>query len=81
MERMMSKAQIKKRFKSEWMLLSNPKVAKNQIIALSDLAITKTIDEVIVYHSDGLHVGINDRRTNETESAMLEVPAECIGFG
>ena len=81
MERMMSKAQIKKRFKSEWMLLSNPKVAKNQIIALSDLAITKTIDEVIVYHSDGLHVGINDRRTNETESAMLEVPAECIRLG
>jgi hypothetical protein len=49
--------------------------------SLPDLAITKTIDKVIVYHSDGLHVGINDRRTNETESAMLEVPAECIGFG
>ena len=81
MERMMSKAQIKKRFKSEWVLLSDPKVAKNQIIALSDLAITKTINEVIVYHSDGLHVGINDRRTHETESAMLEVFAECIGFG
>jgi hypothetical protein len=35
------------------------------------LAITKTIDEVIAYHSDGLHVGINDRQTDETESAML----------
>jgi len=52
-----------------------------QARSLSDLAITKTIDEVIVYHSDGLHVGINDRRTNETESAMLEVLVECIGFG
>ena len=55
--------------------------SSNTAGSLPDLAITKTIDEVIVYHSDGLHVGINDRRTNETESAMLEVPAECIGFG
>src|SRR6266446_4147019 len=47
---------------------------------LPDLPITETIDEVIVYHSNGLHVGIHDRRTNETESAMLEVLAERIGF-
>src|SRR5437879_13138341 len=45
-----------------------------------DLRITETIDEVIVHHSNGLHVGINDCRTNETESAMLEVLAERIGF-
>src|SRR5258708_8286852 len=48
---------------------------------LLDLAITKTIDEVIVYHSNRLHVRINDRRAYETESALLEVFAECIGFG
>jgi len=36
---------------------------------------------MVVYHSDGLHVGIHNRRTNETQSAMLEVLAECIGFG
>jgi hypothetical protein len=48
--------------------------------SLPDLAITETIHEVIVYHSDGLHMGVHDRRTNETESAMLEVPAECIGL-
>src|SRR6266404_1335435 len=49
--------------------------------SLPDLTITETIDEVIVYHADGLHMSVHDRRTNETESAMLEVPAECIGFG
>jgi hypothetical protein len=49
--------------------------------ARGDLPITETIDEVIVYHSNGLHVGIHYGRTNETESAMLEVLAECIGFG
>ena len=49
--------------------------------SLPDLQITETIDEMIVYHSNGLQVGIHDRRTNETESAMLEVLAECIGFG
>ena len=48
---------------------------------LPELPITETINEVIVYHSNGLHVGIHDRRTNETESAMLEVLAECIRFG
>ena len=47
---------------------------------LLELPITETIDEMIVYHSNGLHVGIHDRRTNETESAMLEVLAERIGF-
>jgi hypothetical protein len=46
---------------------------------LPELPITETIDEVIVYHSNGLHVGIHDRRTNETESAMLEILAERIG--
>src|SRR6266404_2347585 len=48
--------------------------------SLPELPITETIDEMIVYHSNGLHVGIHDRRTNETESAMLDVLAERIGF-
>ena len=45
-----------------------------------DLPITETIDEVIIHHSHGLHVGINDRRTDKTESTTLEVLAECIGL-
>src|SRR2546430_17330059 len=47
---------------------------------LPELPITETIDEVIVYHSNRLHVGIHDRRTNETESATLKVLAERIGL-
>src|SRR5260370_22588317 len=47
---------------------------------LPDLPITETIDEVIVYHSDRLHMGIDNRRTNETESATLKFLAEGIGF-
>ena len=54
--------------------------SSNAAGSLPNLAITETIDEVIIYHSDGLHVGINNRGTNETESALLEVLAECIGF-
>ena len=56
-------------------------ISRSSLPILLDLAITETIDQVIVHHSDGLHVGINDSRTNETESAMLQVLAECIGFG
>src|SRR5437773_10655844 len=47
---------------------------------LLELPITETIDEMIVYHSNGLHVGIHDRRTNETESATLKDLAEQFGF-
>lgn len=50
------------------------------VLRLPDLPITETIDEVIVYHADRLHVGIHHRRTNETESAMLKILAERIGF-
>src|ERR1700737_1095022 len=46
-----------------------------------DLPITETIDEVIVHHSDGLHVRISDRRADEAESPVLEILAECLGFG
>src|SRR5713226_8779929 len=49
--------------------------------ARGDLPITETIDEVIVYHSNRLHVRINDRRADEAESPVLEVLAECVGFG
>ena len=54
---------------------------KSSPLILSDLPITKTIDEVIVHHSDRLHVRINDRRADEAKSPVLEVLAECVGFG
>src|SRR5882762_4761575 len=49
-------------------------------LILTDLPITETIDEVIVYHSNRLHVRINDRRADEAESPMLEILAECLGL-
>src|SRR5258705_11583925 len=51
------------------------------LLLLPDLPIAETIDDVIVHHSNRLHVRINDRRANEAESAELEVLAECVGFG
>jgi hypothetical protein len=36
--------------------------------------------EVIVHHSDRLHVRINDSRTNEAESSVFEVPAKRARF-
>src|SRR5260370_7785440 len=47
---------------------------------LLDLAITKTIDEVIVYHSNRLHVRINDRRAYETQSPLLDAFPKSIVF-
>src|SRR6266852_5725333 len=49
--------------------------------ARGDLPITETIDEVIVYHSNRLHVRINDRGADEAESPAFEVLTECDGFG
>src|SRR5712692_753576 len=49
--------------------------------ARGDLPITETIDEVIVYHSNRLHVRIHDRGPDEAESPVFEVLTECDGFG
>jgi len=38
------------------------------------------IDEVIVYHSNRLHVRINDGRTNEAESPAFEILAKGVRF-
>src|SRR6201987_4943754 len=53
---------------------------RSSLPILPELPITETIDEVIVYHADRLHVGIHDRRTNETESATFKVLAKRIGL-
>src|SRR5258706_3811103 len=51
------------------------------LLLLPDLPIPETIDDVIVHHSNRLHVRITDCRPNEAESPELEVLAECVGFG
>ena len=45
-----------------------------------NLSIPVTADEVIVHHADRLHVRIDHRRTDEAESAVLEILAERVGF-
>ena len=44
------------------------------------LSISETADEVVVHHADRLHVRIHDGRTDEAESAALEILAERVGF-
>ena len=46
-----------------------------------NLSVAETFDEVVVYHSGRLHVGIHDRRPDEAKAAVFEILAECLGFG
>jgi len=46
-----------------------------------DFPITKTIDEVIIHQPSRLHIRIRNRRADEAESSLLEILAECFGFG
>jgi hypothetical protein len=41
---------------------------------------SEAVDDVIVHHSDGLHVRIDDRRTDEGEATALQILAHRIGF-
>src|SRR4029077_16927547 len=51
---------------------------RSTLSILTNIPIAEAIDKVIVYHSNRLHVGINDRRTDKAESPALEVLAECL---
>jgi len=42
--------------------------------------ISEAVDEVIVHHSNCLHMGVNDRGTHEAESAVFQVFAQRIGL-
>src|ERR1700704_5301914 len=42
---------------------------------------SKAVDDVIVHHPDGLHVRIEDRRTDEGEPPALQILAHRIGLG
>src|SRR5262249_23336090 len=48
---------------------------------LSDLPVTKAVDEVVIDHTDGLHVRVNDRRAYEAEGPALEVLAHGVRLG
>src|SRR4051812_5518337 len=45
----------------------------------SQLRSAETIQPVVVHHTDGLHMRIHDRRTNEAEAPLFEVFAERVG--
>src|SRR5258708_105010 len=44
------------------------------------LAVSETVDQVIVHHPDRLHVGVDDGRADEAEPALLEILAERVGL-
>src|SRR5579863_9940682 len=46
-----------------------------------EFLITEATDEVIVHQSSGLHVRIRDCWPDEGESPVLEILAQCLGFG
>ena len=43
-----------------------------------NLSISETVGEVIVHHTDRLHVRINDGRTSEAESPVFEILAKGV---
>src|SRR5262245_25974551 len=47
---------------------------------LADLAISEALDEVVVHHSDCLHMCVYNSRTHEAEPAVFQVLAEGVGF-
>src|SRR5947209_14997678 len=49
-------------------------------LGCGDFAISEAVDEVIVHHSDCLHMCVYNSGTHECESAAFQVLAERIGF-
>lgn len=47
--------------------------------AATKFRVARAVDEVIVDHSSGLHVGIHDGGADELEAALAEVFAEGVG--
>src|SRR5438132_9019333 len=45
----------------------------------SDLRMSKAVDQMVVDHAHGLHVRINDRRTDEGETTALQITAQGVG--
>ena len=54
-------------------------MGKRLIVALH-LAVSETVDEMVVHHPDRLHVGVDDGRSDEAETAFLQILAESVGL-
>src|SRR5262249_25338810 len=50
-------------------------------LGCGEFSISEAADEVIVDHSNCLHMCVDDSGTHEAESAVFQVLAERIGFG
>src|SRR5258706_865765 len=46
-----------------------------------NVAVSETVDQVIVDHADRLHVRVDHCRSDEAEPAALEIAAECVRLG
>src|SRR6476661_7771923 len=49
-----------------------------QPLGFLNFPISKAIDQMVVDHADRLHVGVNHRRSDEAESALLQILAESV---
>jgi hypothetical protein len=47
-------------------------------VKLANRSVAETGLNVVIYHSRRLHVGIDDRGSNKTESTFLEIPADRV---
>jgi hypothetical protein len=69
-----------------WAPVPSASAALRQVGALEDrirpanLSISETVDEMIVHHADGLHVRIDNGRTNKAESPAFEILAKRVRF-
>src|SRR6267142_6188438 len=45
-----------------------------------NVAISKTVHEMVVDHADRLHVAVHQRGSHEAESPPLQIAAECVGL-
>ena len=46
-----------------------------------DLPMSKAVDEMVIDHAHGLHVRVDDRRTDEGEATALQIVADGVGLG
>ena len=46
-----------------------------------NLGIAEAVHQMVVDHADRLHVGVDDRRSDKAEAALLQVLAERVGLG
>jgi hypothetical protein len=60
-------------------LYNNPKAPAELFIAFFRyLAVAEAADEMIVNQAGGLHEGVTDGRTDETEAAFLQILAHGV---